>query len=81
MSWLIPLPEYALHLHANRLGHRAFSAFELNTIQRVITMTLFIPFSVFYLPVEVLWSYILGFVLLVAALVVVFTTRQPSLLP
>ena len=72
VSWLIALPEYALQVPANRIGYGAFSAFELKTIQEVITLTLFIAFSVFYLREEVRWNHILGFVLIIAAVVVVF---------
>lgn len=72
VSWLIALPEYALQVPANRIGYGAFSAFELKTIQEVITLTVFIAFSVFYLREEVRWNHILGFVLIIAAVVVVF---------
>jgi len=48
-SWLIALPEYALQVPANRIGHGHFSAAELKTIQEVITLTVFAAFSVLYL--------------------------------
>jgi uncharacterized protein (DUF486 family) len=72
VSWLIALPEYALQVPANRLGYGSFSAIELKTIQEVITLTVFIAFSVFYLREDVRWNHILGFVLIAAAVVVVF---------
>jgi uncharacterized protein (DUF486 family) len=72
VSWLIALPEYALQVPANRLGYGSFSAIELKTIQEVITLTVFIAFSVFYLREDVRWNHILGFVMIATAVVVVF---------
>ena len=72
ISWLVALPEYALQVPANRMGYGTFSAFELKTIQEVITLLVFIAFSVFYLREDVRWNHILGFLLIIAAVVVVF---------
>lgn len=40
MSWGIALPEYALQLPANRIGHAQFSAAQLKIIQEVISLTI-----------------------------------------
>ena len=60
-SWLIALPEYALQVPANRIGHGYFSAAELKTIQEVITLTVFAVFSVFYLKEPLSWNHAIGF--------------------
>jgi uncharacterized protein len=60
-SWLIALPEYALQVPANRLGHGHFSAAELKTMQEVITLTVFAVFSVFYLKEPLTWNHAIGF--------------------
>ena len=60
-SWLIALPEYALQVPANRIGHGHFSAAELKTIQEVITLTVFAAFSVLYLKEPLGWNHALGF--------------------
>lgn len=60
-SWLIALPEYALQVPANRIGHGHFSAAELKTIQEVITLTVFAVFSVLYLKETLGWNHALGF--------------------
>jgi uncharacterized protein (DUF486 family) len=60
-SWLIALPEYALQVPANRIGHGHFSAAELKTIQEVITLTVFAVFSVFYLREPLTWNHAIGF--------------------
>lgn len=60
-SWLIALPEYALQVPANRIGHGHFSAAELKTMQEVITLTVFAIFSVFYLKEPLTWNHAVGF--------------------
>ena len=60
-SWLIALPEYALQVPANRIGHGRFSAAELKTIQEVITLAVFAVFSILYLKESLGWNHLLGF--------------------
>lgn len=60
-SWLIALPEYALQVPANRIGHEHFSAAQLKTMQEVITLTVFAVFSVFYLKEPLTWNHAIGF--------------------
>ncbi|TPE41041.1 DMT family protein [Pontibacter mangrovi] len=71
-SWLIAFFEYCFQVPANRIGHGQFTAFQLKTIQEVITLVVFIGFSVLYLREEVKWNYIVGFVLILAAVFFVF---------
>jgi uncharacterized protein len=53
ISWLIAFFEYCFQVPANRIGQGQFTAFQLKTIQEVITLIVFIGFSVFYLREEV----------------------------
>ena len=46
VSWGIAFFEYLLQVPANRIGHGHFSAAELKTIQEVITLSVFVVFSV-----------------------------------
>lgn len=57
---------------ANRIGHGQFTAYELKTIQEVITLIVFSVFSVLYLKEELRWNYIVGFVLIVLAVFFIF---------
>ena len=50
VSWGIAFFEYVLQVPANRIGHGHFSAAELKTIQEVITLSVFVIFSIVYLP-------------------------------
>jgi uncharacterized protein (DUF486 family) len=72
ISWLIAFVEYCFQVPANRIGHREFSAAELKTIQEVITLSVFCAFSVFYLKEELKWNYIVGFLMIVGASILIF---------
>jgi uncharacterized protein len=72
LSWGIAFFEYALQVPANRIGYGKFNAFELKTIQEVITLVVFSFFAVFYLKEEIKWNYLLGFVFLVLAVFFIF---------
>lgn len=72
ISWLIAFFEYCLQVPANRIGHGHFSAAELKTMQEVITLLVFMVFSVFYLGEQVQWNHIVGFALIVAGAFFVF---------
>lgn len=72
ISWAIAFFEYCFQVPANRIGHGQFSAYELKTIQEVITLIVFSVFSVLYLKEELRWNYIVGFVLIVLAVFFIF---------
>ena len=72
VSWLIAFFEYCFQVPANRIGSYEFSAAQLKTIQEVITLTVFAVFSVLYLGQPLRWNYLVGFVLIVAAVAVIF---------
>lgn len=71
-SWLIALPEYALQVPANRIGHGHYSAAELKTIQEVITLTVFAIFSVLYLKEPLGWNHAVGFAFIAAGAFFIF---------
>ena len=71
-SWGIAFFEYCFQVPANRFGYGTYSAAELKTIQEVISLTVFAGFSILYLKEEFRWNYALGFLLLLAAVFVVF---------
>uniref|UniRef100_A0A7C4CAF2 DMT family protein n=1 Tax=candidate division WOR-3 bacterium TaxID=2052148 RepID=A0A7C4CAF2_UNCW3 len=71
-SWGIAFFEYCLQVPANRLGHGQFSAGQLKTIQEIITLCVFMVFSVLYLKEELKWNYVAGFGLIAAAAFLIF---------
>jgi len=72
VSWGIAFFEYIFQVPANRFGHGQFNATELKTIQEVISLTVFLFFSVFFLKEELRWNYIVGFILIVLAVFFIF---------
>lgn len=60
VSWGIALFEYLLQVPANRIGAQQFSVGQLKVIQEVITLSVFVPFSVLYmgqtLRLDYLWA-------------------------
>ena len=72
ISWGIAFFEYCLQVPANRIGYGYFNAAELKTIQEILSLSVFMGFSVLYLGEPLKWNYIAGFGLMVAAAFVVF---------
>jgi uncharacterized protein (DUF486 family) len=72
ISWGLAFFEYCLQVPANRLGYGYFSAAELKTIQEVLSLTVFMVFSVLYLGEPLKWNYVLGFSLIVFAAYIIF---------
>jgi uncharacterized protein (DUF486 family) len=48
-SWGIALFEYLLQVPANRIGYGEMSLGQLKILQEVITLSVFVPFAVFYM--------------------------------
>ena len=60
LSWGIALFEYLLQVPGNRTGATVLSLGQLKIVQEVITLTVFVPFAVFYmkqpLKLDYLWA-------------------------
>jgi len=60
LSWGVALFEYLLQVPANRVGHTQMSVPQLKIMQEVITLSVFAPFSLFYLreplKLDYLWA-------------------------
>ncbi|NBR04294.1 MAG: hypothetical protein EBT92_00810 [Planctomycetes bacterium] len=72
VSWAIALPEYALQVPANRLGHGQFSAAQLKIIQEVISLSVFFIFAAIYLGEKPTLRTGLAALLIIGAVVVAF---------
>jgi uncharacterized protein (DUF486 family) len=75
-SWGIALIEYCFAVPANRWGSSVYSPAQLKAIQEVITLTVFVGFSVLYLGQKVTVNHAIGFALIAAGAWFVF--RQPA---
>jgi uncharacterized protein len=77
ISWGIALFEYVLQVPANRMGFKdhggPFSLLQLKVIQEVITLVVFVIFSlVFFKNESFRWNHAIGFVFLVLAVYFIF---------
>ena len=58
LSWGIALFEYLLQVPANRIGFRTLSLAQLKVLQEVITLSVFVPFALFYMRQPLNWNYL-----------------------
>ena len=72
VSWGIAFFEYCLQVPANRWGHGHFNAAQLKTIQEIITLGVFVLFSMFYLGEPVKWNHPVGFGFIILAAFFIF---------
>ena len=75
-SWGIAFFDYMIQVPANRAGHLLFNVAQLKIVQKVITLTVFVPFAIFYMHEKPSLNYLYaGFCLLGA---VFFIFRAPA---
>jgi uncharacterized protein (DUF486 family) len=73
LSWCIAFLEYSLMVPANRLGSAItggpFNMWQLKLIQEVVSISIFIVFTLVFFKTEKLgWNHAIGFVLLLGAI-------------
>ncbi len=74
-SWGIALLEYLLQVPANRIGHQLLPVGQLKIIQEVITLAIFVPFSVYYLKEKLTLDYLWAGLCLLGAVFFLFRGR------
>jgi len=72
VSWGIAFFEYCLAVPANRIGRLAYEPAELKAMQEVITLAVFVVFSIAYLGEKLTLNHALGFVLIAAGAFFIF---------
>jgi len=72
LSWAVALFEYLFQVPANRIGHTQLSVGQLKIMQEVITLLVFVPFSVFYLKEQIRLDYLWAGLCLCGAVYFVF---------
>jgi uncharacterized protein (DUF486 family) len=74
LSWGIALFEYLLQVPANRIGYTQFSLPQLKILQEVITLSVFVPFAVFYMREPLKLDYLWAALCMLAAVWFIFRT-------
>jgi len=72
ISWGIALFEYLLQVPANRIGASQYSLAQLKIMQEAITLTVFVPFAMFYMDQPFKLDYIWAALCLVGAVYFIF---------
>ncbi|MFN6104514.1 MAG: DMT family protein [Planctomycetaceae bacterium] len=75
VSWGIALFEYLLQVPANRIGYQQLSLAQLKILQEVITLSVFVPFSVLYMGQPLRRDFLWAALCLVGAVYFVFRDK------
>ena len=74
ISWGIALFEYLLQVPANRIGYSELSLGQLKILQEVITLSVFVPFAVFYMNQPLKMDYLYAALCMMGAVYFIFRT-------
>ena len=75
VSWGIALFEYLLQVPANRIGYTSLSLAQLKILQEVITLSVFVPFAVWYMHEPIKLDYVWAALCLMGAVYFVFRSH------
>src|SRR5688572_18667251 len=71
-SWGIALFEYLLQVPANRIGAETMSLAQLKILQEVITLSVFVPFALFYMQQPITMNFVWAALCMVGAVYFMF---------
>jgi uncharacterized protein (DUF486 family) len=75
VSWGIAFFEYMLQVPGNRIGHTVLSVAQLKMLQEAITLTVFVPFALFYLREPLKMDYLWAGLCVLGAVYFIFRSR------
>ncbi|WKJ91091.1 DMT family protein [Methylomonas montana] len=75
VSWGIALFEYLLQVPANRVGYTQLSVGQLKIMQEVIALSVFVPFSVYYMKEPLKLDYLWAGLCLLGAVFFIFRAK------
>ncbi len=75
ISWGIALFEYLLQVPANRIGHTVMSVGQLKILQEVISISVFVPFAIYYLKEPIKLDYLWAGLCLLGAVFFMFREK------
>ncbi len=75
VSWGIAFFEYMLQVPANRIGHQTLNVGQLKILQEVITLTIFVPFSVLYMKERIRLDYLWAGLCILGAVFFIFRQK------
>ena len=72
VSWGIAFFEYLLQVPANRIGYTRLDLSQLKILQEAITLTVFVPFALFYMKQPLKMDYLWASLCIFAAVYFIF---------
>jgi len=72
ISWGIALFEYLIQVPANRMGYQVMNLGQLKILQEVITLSVFVPFSILYMKESMKQDYLWAACCILAAVFFMF---------
>jgi len=75
ISWGIAFFEYMLQVPANRIGYTQLTVGQLKMLQEVIALSVFVPFSVYYLREPLKMDYLWAGLCLLGAVFFIFRSK------
>jgi uncharacterized protein len=75
LSWGIAFFEYMFQVPANRIGYGVLSLGQLKILQEVITLSIFVPFTFFYMKEPLKLDYFWAALCILGAVYFIFRSR------
>lgn len=73
VSWGIAFFEYLVQVPANRIGHAGnLSLAQLKILQEVISLSVFVPFSILYMGEPIRWNFLCAGICMLGAVYFIF---------
>jgi len=75
VSWGIALFEYLIQVPANRIGYQVMNVGQLKILQEVITLSIFVPFSILYMKEHLRMDYLWAGLCILGAVFFIFRKK------
>ncbi len=75
VSWGIAFFEYMIQVPANRIGHQTMNVGQLKILQEVITLAVFVPFSLLYMKERIRLDYLWAGLCILGAVFFIFRSK------
>ena len=75
ISWGVAFFEYCFQVPANRIGYTVLGIGQLKILQEIITLSVFVPFAIFYMKEPLKLDYLWAGLCIVGAVFFVFRSK------
>ena len=72
LSWGLAFFEYIFQVPGNRIGYTVMDLSQLKILQECITLTVFVPFALFYMNAPLKWDYLWAGLCMIGAVYFIF---------